>query len=66
MIIGLIFLVFFHCCHAVLLPAIIAGLLLLGLQAIHGRLIQILYRIDQVLIRLVLAPFKVLPYAGIG
>lgn len=55
-IFGLIFLVLSIAVMQCLLPAIIAGLLLLlGVQAVHGRLIQFLDRIDQVLVRLVRA-----------
>ncbi len=66
-VLGLVFLVFAIAVMQRLLPAIIAGLLLLlGFQAVHGRLIQFLDRIDQVLVRVVRAQMKGPPYAGIG
>lgn len=65
-VLRLVFLVFAIAVMQCLLPAIIPGLLLLlGVQAVHGRLIQSLDRIDQVLIRLVRTQMYGPPYAGI-
>ncbi|GIO89231.1 hypothetical protein J31TS3_04580 [Paenibacillus lactis] len=54
-VLGLVFVVLAIADMQCLLSAIIAGLLVLGVQAVHGRLIQSLDRIDQIIVRLVRA-----------
>lgn len=65
-VLGFILLVFAVAVMLGLLPAIIAGLLLLlGLQAVHGCRFEVFHRVDQVLVRLMVAQWKGPPCTGI-
>lgn len=60
-VIILVFFVFAIAVMLRLLPAVVAGLLLLlGLQTVHGCGFQVFHCVDQVLVRVVRAQLKVL------